>query len=29
MRFVGALMHWLTGSEDITIDTQATMRSEY
>jgi len=29
MAFVGALMHWLVGSYDVTIDTQATMRSEY
>jgi Flp pilus assembly protein TadG len=29
MAFVGALMGWLGGSEDITIDTQATMRNEY
>jgi Flp pilus assembly protein TadG len=29
MAFVGALMHWLGGTPDITIDTEVTMRSEY
>ncbi len=28
MAFVGALMQWLSGSPDVTIGTQATMRNE-
>jgi Flp pilus assembly protein TadG len=29
MAFIGALMNWFGASRNVTIDTQATMRSEY